>query len=261
LCNGEGELVVAVEIFEDISDFKFLEQERSNLISMIAHDMRSSITGIHGLSLRLLRKAVHGNEGREHQYLEVITKEAARLETMVEDFLEYSRLQTGRFKFTFSPTSLNKLLVETFETYKLQAQQRGLQLKLSIGGIMPVIQADSYRLRRVFTNLLDNALKFSKAGGTITITAGESASEVFVRIEDEGLGMAADDLPYIFDLFRRGKGVGKQEGYGIGLATVRAVVEGHGGRVMVASEPGKGSIFAIFLPKGAGVREETLNLA
>jgi len=120
---------------------------------------------------------------------------------------------------------------------------------------LPIIYADEKRLRRVFTNLLDNAVKFSKAQGTITLVAQETAREVLVQIIDQGVGMAAEELPYIFDLFHRGRGSEKREGYGIGLATVKAIVEGHGGRIQVTSELGRGSTFSVFLPKERKVPE------
>jgi signal transduction histidine kinase len=145
--------------------------------------------------------------------------------------------------------------MELYETYQHRAAQKGLKLELHMEEALPIIYADEKRLRRVFTNLLDNAVKFSQAEGTITIVAHETAREVMVQIIDHGVGIAADELPYIFDLFHRGRGSDKHEGYGIGLATVKAIVEGHGGRIQVASELGRGSVFSVFLPKQESMRE------
>jgi signal transduction histidine kinase len=119
-----------------------------------------------------------------------------------------------------------------------------------------IIQADASYLRRVFTNLMDNALKFSKGNGTITISIHETAEEVFVKVKDEGIGIERDEVPYIFDSFHRGKSAEKKEGFGLGLATVKSIVEGHGGRVFVESEPGKGSVFTVVLQKGRDWEEE-----
>jgi len=174
----------------------------------------------------------------------------------VDDFLEFSRLETGRLKLSFRSVSLDKELLELFEAYQIRAAQRDLELNLHIDEALPIIQADVNRLRRVFTNLLDNALKFSKANGTITISAQEEGQEVIVRVMDEGIGIASSELPYIFDLFHRGRGVEKREGYGIGLATVRAIVEGHGGRVQVSSELGRGTTFTVCLPRHKAEIEE-----
>jgi signal transduction histidine kinase len=104
-------------------------------------------------------------------------------------------------------------------------------------------------LRRAFTNLSDNAFKFSAEGGTIAISTEETAREILISITDQGRGIDPDDLPFIFDIFSRGKTAGEKTGEGIGLATVKAIVEGHGGKVTVESKPGKGSTFTVALPK------------
>ena len=192
------------------------------------------------------------DEEKELKHLEIITREAAKLEALVDDFLEFSRMETGRLKLTFTGTSLDKELEELFEIYKVRAAQHNVKLELRVAEILPVIEADPNRLRRVFTNLLDNALKFSNEGGRVTITAEEEDQEVAVKIEDEGIGIDPEDLPYIFDIFHRGRAAGKREGSGLGLATAKAIVEGHGGRIMLSSQPYKGSTFAVFLPKTKG---------
>ena len=104
---------------------------------------------------------------------------------------------------------------------------------------MSIIEADANRLRRVFVNLLDNALKFSKDKGTITIATQETEREVIIKVIDEGIGIDAKDMPYIFDPFNRAEEEGKREGFGLGLAIVKAIVKGHGGRVLVESELGE----------------------
>jgi two-component system phosphate regulon sensor histidine kinase PhoR len=226
-----------------------MEREKANLISMFAHDMRSSLTGIHGLGLRLMNKSASLDEQKKDEYLRIINKEASKLESLVDDFLEFSRLETGRLKLNFRAVSLDKELVELFECYQPRASQRGLELELRAEEALPIIDADLNRLRRVFTNLLDNALKFSKEKGTITIVARDERQDVVVQIVDQGIGIDPEDIPFIFDIFHRTKGGEKKEGYGIGLATVKAIVEGHGGRVKVESELGKGSTFTVSLPK------------
>jgi two-component system phosphate regulon sensor histidine kinase PhoR len=248
LFDEEGELLGGVEAFQDISVHRKLQREKANLISMFVHDMSSSVTGIHGLGLRLL-KSEDLNEEMSRKYIEVIAREAEKLDALVQDFLEFSRLETGRIKLNFCDVSLSQELSEVFELYQPKASQDGIQLELHIPADLPTIEADANRLHRVFTNLLDNALKFSKEGDTITITAQETKEEVMVRFKDEGIGISPEELPHIFDLFHRGPRGDKVEGYGVGLASVKAIVEGHGGRVFVSSETDKGSTFTVLLPK------------
>jgi len=149
----------------------------------------------------------------------------------------------------FQATSLDKELIELFEAYEPKALQSDINLELQSKEILPVIKADAHRLRRVFTNLMDNAFKFTKKGGNITISTKETEQEVMVTIRDRGQGIDPEDLPYIFDLFHRGKGTVKKEGSGVGLAAVKTIIEGHGGKVLVESELGKGSVFTVVLPK------------
>ncbi|RJR17741.1 MAG: ATP-binding protein [Desulfobacteraceae bacterium] len=113
---------------------------------------------------------------------------------------------------------------------------------------LPPVNGDGRQLRRVFTNLLDNAIKFSNKGGAISLVTGISEGEIVIKVADQGIGIPYEDLPYIFDAFHRGKESTKIEGVGLGLATVKAIVEAHGGRVMVESELGKGSVFTLLLP-------------
>ncbi len=249
LIDDNGNLIGGVEAFQDISRLKTLEREKDNLISMFAHDMKSSLTIIGGFVLRLLKKSGALDGQKQEKYLQIIKSESGKLELLVNDFLEFSRLQTGRLKLNFSATSLDKELMELFDCYQLKAAQTGLTMNLRNDEELPVIQADTRQLRRVFTNLLDNAIKFSKEKGAITLSTHETADEVLVRVEDEGIGIEEDELPFIFDSFHRARDAEKREGFGLGLASVKAIVEGHGGRVTVDSELGKGSVFTVILPK------------
>lgn len=249
LLDEYGKLIGGVEAFQDISYLKSLEREKANLISLFAHDMKSSLTIIGGFVLRLLNKATGISEQKQNKYLDIIKKESSKLEFLVNDFLEFSRLKSGRLKLDFSPASLDRELLELIEAYQSRALQSGINLEFEDGEALPIIEADANRLRRVFTNLLDNAFKFSKKGGTITISTQETEQEVIVKIRDKGAGIDSRDIPYIFDPFNRGVGVEKKEGFGLGLASVKAIVEGHGGRVLVESELEKGSVFTVVLPK------------
>jgi len=255
LFDDEGRLLGGLEAFQDISHLKALEREKANLISMFAHDIKSSLAVIGGFVLRLLKKRTSLDEEKQIKYLDIMKNETGKLSFLVNDFLEFSRLQTGRLKLEFSAISLDKELMEMFDAYQVKAKQAGINLELENEEEFPIIEADANRLRRVFTNLLDNALKFSKSEGTITISTHQTEKDIVVKVKDEGIGIDPRDLPYIFESFNRGKSAEKKEGFGLGLATVKAIVEAHGGRVIVKSEPGKGSVFKVILPKERLERE------
>ena len=240
-------------IVKDISRVKALEREKDNLISMFAHDMKSSLTIIGGFALRLLKKLRGIDEAKQEEYLEIIKNESGKLELLINDFLEFSRLQTGKLKLNLAATSLDKELMEILDSYRLRASESGIKLELQNEEALPIIEADAHKLRRVFTNLVDNALKFSKEKGTITVTTEETATEVMVKMEDEGIGIPSDELPYVFDAFHRGSGTQEKRGFGLGLAGVKTIIEAHGGRVWAESEGYDeeqlpGSTFHILLP-------------
>jgi signal transduction histidine kinase len=124
-----------------------------------------------------------------------------------------------------------------------------MKLELRSDEPLPIVVADADRLHRAFSNLLDNAIKYSKEGGTILIATEENDQEVIVRIIDQGMGIDPSDLPYVFDPFHRGKDAQEKGGFGIGLSTAKAIAEGHGGRVLVKSELAVGTEFTVVLPK------------
>jgi len=255
LFDDDGQLIGGVESFQDISKLKTLEREKDNLISMFGHDMESSITTIGGFVLRLIKGANQIGEIKQKKYLNIIKNESSKLEAIIHDLLEFSRLQTGKLKLHFGPTSLDKELIELLDAYKLRASQSGVTLELKNEEALPIIEGDSTQLHRVFVNLLANALKFSKEGGRITITAQETDQDIIITVSDQGTGIDPNDMPYIFEAFHRGKVGEKVEGFGLGLAAVKTIVEGHSGQVHVDSELGHGSVFTVVLPKV----EKTLN--
>lgn len=249
LMTGAGQLIGGVEAFVDNSRLKALEREKANLVSMIAHDMKSPLVSIQGFTRRLLSNGENIEEETRKAYLEIVGKEAAKIESLINDFLEFSRLQTGKLQLSLGATSLDRVLLELLDVYQPKASRCGVELELRKQTILPIIEADANRLQRVFTNLLDNALKFSRNKDKVTIETQHTDEHVIVKVIDQGAGIDPNDLPYIFDPYHRGEGAKQSEGYGVGLAAVKAIVEGHGGKVLVESALGKGSVFTVVLPK------------
>jgi len=249
LFDDDGKLLGAVESFWDISPLKAMQRERDNLISMFAHDMKSSIAIVGGIALRLLKKMSSLSEENQKKHLEIIKKESANLEFMVNDFLDYARLQTGKLHLEFSSTLLDKELTELYNAYQNEALRNQIELEFRTDEALTVIEGDAKHLRRVFANILDNALKFSKENTKITISSEESENEAIIKIKDQGCGIDPNDLPYIFDAFHRGRDTKGYKGSGVGLAAAKTIAEAHGGRIKVESRLGIGSEFTIVLPK------------
>ncbi|MFH1033642.1 MAG: PAS domain S-box protein [Pseudomonadota bacterium] len=250
LVDAHGREMGGVEVFQDISELKSLERERANIVSMFAHDMKSPLVSIQGFALRLLTESVKNSAQRRDKYLDIIRKEAAKLEDLVNDFLDFSRLEIGSLRLSFSATDLDKEFLELYDLFQERFSQAGITLEMREWEKLPVIQADAPRLRRVFTNLLENSLKYSEAGTVVSLEAQDGPSEIVLRVRDQGIGIPAEELPYIFDVFYRGRDHASQrQGHGLGLAGVEAIVKGHGGRVAVTSQVGQGSVFTVTLPK------------
>jgi PAS domain S-box-containing protein len=248
LFDEDGVLVGGLEAFQDISELKKVQRDKDNLVSMFAHDLKSSVVIMGGFARRLLANATK-DDSKRTQHLEIIKKEADKLESLTNEFLEFSRLESERLTLDPSATSLKEELAELVESHRLQAATANIKVILETEPGPCIIQADANRLRRVFSNLLDNALKYSKPGTSVTLSVGNTGPELVVRIRDQGRGIDPEDLPCIFDPFHRAAGAKNREGFGLGLATVKAIVDAHGGRVHVESELGKGSTFTVVLPK------------
>ena len=201
LYDSEGKLVGGVEIFQDITELKALERERANLVSMFAHDMKSPLVGIQGFALRLLKKGEIADPDKKRRYLEMIHREAFQLEKVINDFLDFTRLETGNLKLNFSAVDLDKEFLELLEVFQPRFDQAGIELNMDLNEKLPVIQADPGNLRRAFTNLLDNALKYSASGTQVRVEAQTNKDQVIMRFIDQGSGISPEDLPYIFDMF------------------------------------------------------------
>jgi len=255
LLDEDDRLMGGLEAFHDISQLKDLEREKANLMSMFAHDMKSPLIAIQGFVLRLLAHATDMAEEKREKYLEIIKSEAGKLDHLINDFLEFSRLQAGKLNLNLSTTSLDQELLELFDAYHPRALQSGIELKLEKSEALPLIEADAARLRRVLTNLLDNAMKFTVGEGKVTILTQQTKHDISIKVIDEGRGIHAEDLHAVFEPFQRGRSAEDTGGIGLGLSVVKKIVEAHGGRVLVQSELGKGSVFTVILPKTTNEEE------
>ena len=147
-------------------------------------------------------------------------------------------------------------MTELFDAYQNEAIRNQIELEFRTDDALSVIESDAKHLRRVFANILDNALKFSKENTKITLTSEESENEAIIKIKDQGCGIDPKDLPYIFDAFHRGRDAKRYKGSGIGLAAAKTIAEAHGGRIKVESKLGMGSEFTIILPKTIKTEDE-----
>lgn len=247
-----GELAVGtVVVLRDITRLRELDRLKSQFVATVSHELRTPLANIK-LYLSLLRK---GKPDRREQYFSVLEQETGRLGVMIEDLLDLARLESQTGEEPREAVALDELLEQVLENHRPLLQARMLEAALEIES-RPVVPAHRNQLIQVFTNLLSNAMHYTLAGGSIRLRLWRAEQDgrlmAAVAVQDTGLGIPADDLPYIFDRFYRGLQARTSHipGSGLGLAIVQEIVHRHGGRVEVESQPGHGSTFTVWLPAG-----------
>lgn len=247
--DDDNNFIGYLEVIEDVSRQKRIEREKNNFLSMIAHDMKSPLIGISGLVKRLKNEKICKTNEKLQGYLRVIGEAEERLESMVREFLEYSRLESGHIKLEIGKTDIKDVLQQATEMHRLRAEEKNIILSCDGRALMTEIEADENHLHRVFTNIIDNAIKYSPDQAEVTVSARETDNEIVINFKDQGWGIDPKDIPYIFDAFYRTKSEKKISGQGLGLAASRVIIRQHGGSISVESTPGKGSVFTVRLPK------------
>ena len=223
------------------------ESLRRQLIGDVSHELRTPLTAIKG-SLEAL---IDGVLPAEPETFEQIYQEADRLQRLVNDLQELSRVEAGALKLELQPLLLADLLKAATIPLDRQYSEKGVELVVNLPNDLPEVLADADRLSQVLFNLIGNALQYTPVGGQVTVAARRQGDEVQVSVKDTGIGIAADQLPYVFDRFYRADRSRSRVsgGSGIGLTIARHLVEIHHGRIWVESPgEGKGSTFTFTLP-------------
>jgi PAS domain S-box-containing protein len=250
LLNEKGDIDYIVAIGRDITDITNLQRENKNIVSMIAHDMKSPLLSVQLFSNHLLKKWQKLDDAKINEYLNIIHNEGDKLNILIDEFLEFSLMRHGFISLEFKPVNLGNLINEIDNIYSIKAKEQNITLNTECSFDKEIV-CDALRINRVLTNLLDNAIKFSNENDNIFIRAHKENGSFKIEIEDTGIGIAENDLHNIFHPFIRGKQASNKSGYGVGLAYVKTVVEKHNGSISVKSKIGEGTIFTILLPVSA----------
>ena len=244
--NTKGGMVV---LLRDISERKRMEQMRSEFMSNVSHELRTPLTSIRGFVETLQDSGTDDPQLTRH-FLGIIATETARLSSLVDDLLDLSRIEERRVVHRWQREDIGTLVDQVLTVCGSRAEDKQIAIKASLQPRLPRLFGDPDLLAQVLINLVDNAIKYTPTGGTITISAPVEGDEIRIDVADTGVGIPAENLPRIFERFyrvekarTRGKG-----GTGLGLAIVKHIIKGHGGRVDVKSVVGKGTVFSIFLP-------------
>jgi signal transduction histidine kinase len=230
-------------------------EHKSHFLANMSHELRTPLNAIIGFS-QVLRQRLFGpiNEKQE-EYLDDILSSGNHLLSLINDVLDLSKVEAGQVELEVATFSLREALERGVVMVREPAMKRGSHLSLELAPDVDLVDGDERRLRQVIYNLLSNAVKFTPEGGSVVVASARVDGEVQVSIADTGPGIASEDYERIFEEFQQtAVGVDQREGTGLGLALSKRLVELHGGRIWVESEPGQGSRFVFTLPIGSESR-------
>jgi len=247
--------VVALLVFGSYITARTVRRElevakmRADFVSTVSHEFRSPLTGIRQVAEMLFRGRVAGAE-RQHYYHKMILQESERLGRLVENLLDFSRMEEGHKEYRFAPLDTSVWLRKLIESFQSEINESEISVVADIPEDLPAISADGEALECAVHNLLDNAVKYSPGSQTIWLEAAAGNGEVTISVRDHGVGIAEPDCNHIFDKFYRVDGeISLQvKGAGLGLSLVRHIVAAHGGSVDCESRVGEGSRFSISIP-------------
>jgi two-component system phosphate regulon sensor histidine kinase PhoR len=258
IMNGNGHRRGAILVFHDLTRLKKLERTRQEFVANVSHELRTPLSLIKGYVETLLDGA-RNNPEVAVRFLQTIERNAERLNLLIEDLLVISELESGRVQLNLQAVGLRPAVDKVIEDYKARAGQKDIRLFNEAPALS--VQADPNRLGQVLGNLVDNAIKYGRNEGTVTVGAQSSPPgfvEIFVR--DDGPGIPSDALERVFERFYRVDKARSREqgGTGLGLSIVKHLVLTQGGRVWAKSELGQGATFHFTLPEAIGTVQQPL---
>jgi signal transduction histidine kinase len=226
-----------------------LARLKSDFVSNVSHELRTPLALIRLYAETLELGRINTAEKKE-QYYRIIRKESERLTALINNILDFSRIEAGRKEYEFRETDIAELVRNTLESYRYQIEQQGFALEENIDTNLPVVKVDREAIARALVNLVNNALKYSSDDKFLGVKLYREDRVVKLEVADHGIGIARRDLTKIFEKFYRAGDplVHNTKGSGLGLSLVRHITQAHGGEIAVESTPGKGSRFILSLP-------------
>jgi len=241
-----------VLVLHDVTEIRRMERIRRDFVANVSHELRTPLTTIQGFAETLLGGALDDPKARR-KFLEIIRDHAARLGSITDDLLKLSAIEGGSMTFQMEPVRLPQLIEHCIEAVSLKAKARGLEIEGHAAASLPLVRGDSLRLEEVLKNLLENAIQYTPAPGSIRLSAQVQGENAVLCVADTGIGIPSTDQQRIFERFYRVDVARSREagGTGLGLAIAKHIVEAHAGRLWVESELGHGSRFYVALPLSA----------
>jgi len=246
--GNEGKGLMAV--LHDVTEQRKLDDSRREFVANVSHELRTPLTNVRGYAETLM-SADDIDRGTQMRFLGVISSEADRMTRIVKDLLTLTRLDYNRMEMNMQLMDLRELGQKAAQAMEGQATGQGLTLTCELPEEMPVVMGDPERIQQVIINIITNAIKYNKPQGSIAITGGTEGEQVYLRVEDTGIGVPKADVERLFERFYRVDKARSREsgGTGLGLAIAKQIVETHGGHIGFDSEYGKGSVVTLYLPQ------------
>ncbi len=248
--DTQDKLIGIVTIFRDITKEKEIDRMKTELVSMVAHELRSPLTSIAGFSELLLDTGVTQEQSKE--YAEIILKESNRLGDLINKFLDISRIESGKSQVHKTPVQMGHIIESILEMNMYLAERKVMKVKFNIPDDLSTVWVDREMMGEVILNLFSNAVKYSPEGKTITIEVEDKEEEQLVKVIDQGYGIPEKSLNKIFDKFYRvtdNENIQEINGSGLGLSLVKEILDLHDGSIWVESKLGEGSTFTFSIPK------------
>jgi two-component system sensor histidine kinase GlrK len=238
---------------------KELDQMKNDFVSSVSHELRSPLTAIEGYvdfflqGISMQDQGVTITKEKQVKALNIMKNNTRRLSGFINDILDLAKIEAAQMEMVKEPTLLKGIIEEMVTLFIHLAEEKKITLSYNVEGEVGEISVDGDKMKQVLSNLISNALKFTPEGGKIIIGLKDQVDSQLISVKDTGIGIPKDSLNAVFDKFRQVEGVREKikgaKGTGLGLAIVKGIVEGHGGKIWVESELGKGSTFLVRLPK------------
>jgi two-component system NtrC family sensor kinase len=229
----------------DITHLKELDRLKSEFVAAVSHDLRSPLTTILGY-VDLIERAGPVTP-QQKEFILRVQNSVGSITALIADLLDLGKIESG-IDTHKEPMQIGLMIRSALESIRARSEDKRIQVKVTLQEELPQLFGNPIRLRQMISNLLDNAIKYTPEGGTVTLTCEREGDHILLRISDTGIGIPPSEEPYIFNKFFRATNAQNTSGTGLGLSIVKSVVDFHGGRIWVDSTPGTGTTFTIVLP-------------
>ncbi|HVO68254.1 MAG TPA: ATP-binding protein [Syntrophales bacterium] len=258
ILNNRKEVTGVILILKDVTEQLEHDELKRGVISTVSHQLKTPLTSIRMALHLLLDEKLGPLTAKQADLLITAREDSDRLNRILENLLDLSRIVSGKVAMELHTAQPHQMVLESVESYRAAARQRGIELKTELPDDLPDVWADTLQIAHAFANLLFNALKYTESGGTVTVSARADEGHVRFLVSDTGKGIPEQYLPKVFDRFFRVPGQETESGIGLGLAIVKEIIEAHGGSVSVESRTGEGSVFSFTLPRTDKVSKDTI---